>query len=327
MKTRRRIVGALGSLALLLATALFACSGAPSASGIEEPVRLRGATFEEGPLPLAGLTTPIITALEVPSTTIEPGQTARSLVGRASPDAFAIGVRFADLGSGYWVFPTEGPDPQNHGELGWTTVADFPTGLPTGPRTLLVAAIDASGHAGPARELSLCLAPPVPDNGNACDRTKTPPSAVLSLSWDTAADVDLVVITPDGRQVDAKHPRTVAPPPPGPSTGVDAGAAASAGAIDRDSNRSCVIDNVRREDLVFPVRPAAGSSYLVYASLFDACRTSVVHFELALYEATPDETDPKLQRLVRSIDKHGVLLPLEASGGATLGTFVTEVSF
>lgn len=326
MVRSRALLALLVVLPLLLAGALFACSGEPTVSGVEEPVRLRSATFKEGSLPPSTLASPIVTSLEVPSTTIQPGQTAKTLVGRASPDAFAIGVRFADLGSGYWVFPADGPDPQNNGELGWQTVADFASDLPAGLHSLLVVAIDGAGQAGPVRELPLCIAGPVPDNGNSCDRTKNPPPAVISLSWDTKADVDLVVITPDGRQVDAKHPRTVAPPPPGPSTGVDAGTA-SAGSIDRDSNGNCVTDNVRRENLVFPERPPPGSSYLVYASLFSACGTQVVHFELSLYEATADESDPKLQHLVQSITKRGVMLPVEASGGATLGTFVTEVSF
>ena len=209
-----------------------------------------------------------------------------------------------------------------HAELSVTPAANIFEGL----HTLRVVAIDGAGAAGPVRDLALCVTPPVPDNLNACDPKSNPPAAVLSLSWDTAVDLDLVVVAPDGRIVDAKHPRTVAPPPPGPSTGGDAGALASAGVFDRDSNGGCVIDGVQREDLVFQTRPAPGS-YLVYASLFDACGKSSVHFRFSLYEATAAAADPKLQQLAESITKQGVLLPIEASGGARLGTFVTEVTF
>jgi len=320
------VVLAIGALAASLALSLFACSGEPGQTGLGEPLRLRGGTFKSGDLPASTATGPLVTSFETASTVVRPGQTEKGLLGRARPDAVAVALRFADLGSGYWVFPVDGPDPQNNGELVWQTVADFGADVMPGLHTLRVVAIDGAGAAGPVRDLVLCVTPPVPDNLNACDPKAKPPAAVLSLSWDTAVDLDLVIVAPDGRIVDAKHPRTVAPPPPGPSTGGDAGALASAGVFDRDSNGGCVIDGVQREDLVFQTRPAPGS-YLVYASLFDACGKSAVHFRFSLYESTAAATDPKLQQLAESITKQGVLLPIEASGGARLGTFVTEVSF
>jgi hypothetical protein len=320
------VVLAIGAFVASLALSLFACSGEPSETGLGEPLRLRSATFKSGDLPASTAMYPLVTSFETASTVVRPGQTEKGLLGRASPDAAAIAIRFADLGSGYWVFPADGPDPQNNGELIWQTVADFGVGVPPGLHTLRVVAVDGAGVAGPARDLAVCVTPPVPDNLNACDPKTNPPAAVLSLSWDTAVDLDLVIVAPDGRIVDAKHPRTVAPPPPGPSTGVDAGAVANAGVFDRDSNGGCVIDGVQREDLVFQTRPAPGS-YLVYASLFDACGKGAVHFRFSLFEATAAAADPKLQELAESITKQGVLLPIEASGGARLGTFVTEVTF
>jgi len=322
------IVLAIGALVASLALSLFACSGEPSETGLGEPLRLRAAAFKAGDLPASAAMYPSVTSFETASTVVRPGQTEKGLLGRASPDAVAIAIRFTDVGSGYWVFPVDGPDPQNNGELIWQTVADFGVDVAPGLHALRVVAVDGAGVAGPARDLSVCVTPPVPDNLNACDPRTKPPAAVLSLSWDTAVDLDLVIVAPDGRIVDAKHPRTVAPPPPGPSTGgADAGANANAnaGVFDRDSNGGCVIDGVQREDLVFQTRPAPGS-YLVYASLFDACGKGAVHFRFSLFESAA-AVDPKLQQLVESITKQGVLLPLEASGGARLGTFVTEVTF
>ena len=319
------VVLAIGALLASFVLSLFACSGEPSETGLGEPLRLRSATFKSGDLPAPLAMFPRVTSFETASTVVRPGQTEKGLLGRASPDAVAVAIRFADVGSGYWVFPVDGPDPQNNGELNWQTVADFGVDVAPGLHALRVVAIDGAGIAGPVRELAICVTPPIPDNLNACDPRTNPPAAVLSLAWDTPVDLDLVIVTPDGRIVDAKHPRTVAPPPPGPSTGVDAGAVASAGVFDRDSNGGCLIDGLQREDLVFQTRPAPGS-YLVYASLFDACGRGAVHFRFSLFE--PEATaDPKVQRLVESVTKQGVLLPIEASGGARLGTFVTEVSF
>ncbi|MDB4938050.1 MAG: hypothetical protein JWP87_5022 [Labilithrix sp.] len=328
----RRLAPIAALLAAFVAM-LFACSGEPSETGLAEPIRLRNASFKTGDLPgdppvaaTAAGAAPLITSFETASTVVRPGQTEKGLLGRASPDAVAVGLRFADVGSGYWVLPVDAPDPQNNGELGWQAVADFGANVAPGIHALRVVAIDGAGHAGTQRELSVCITPNIPDNLNACDPKSIPPAAVLSLAWDTPVDLDLVVVTPDGRIVDAKHPRTIAPPSPGPSTGAaDAGATANAGTFDRDSNGGCVIDGAQRENLVFQARPAPGS-YLVYASLFDACGRAPVHFRFSLYE--PQATaDPKIQQLVESITKKGVLLGIEASGGSRLGTFVTEVTF
>lgn len=324
-------VGALLWWAWCAAIALlYACSGVRVETGIAEPLRVRNATFQAGelpgepPSPNAG-TRPLVTSLETASTIVRRGQTEKSILGRTSPEAVAVGVRFADLGSGWWVLPVDAPDPATNGELGWQINADFGADIPPGFHPIRVVAIDASGHGGAQRDLLVCVAPSVPDNGNSCDAAKVPPAAIISLAWDVPVDLDLVVVTPDGRMVDAKHPRTVAPPPPGPSTGVDAGATDTGGAIDRDSNGACVIDGNNRESLVFQKLPPAGS-YLVYASLFDACDHGPVHFRLSVFEPEVSE-DKKTQRLVETITKSGTLLPVDAHGGARIGTFVTEISF
>jgi len=312
---------------LTLAAALLACgSGTKSETGLGEPLRVRNGTFREGALP--GLppvppgapdVPPVVTSFESASTTVRLGQADKALLGRASPDAVAVALRFADLGSGYWVLPVDAPDPGNNGELVWQASTDFGGDLPPGLHPLRVVAIDASGRAGAQRELTVCVTPRAPDNLNACDATLRPPAAVLSLAWDTPADVDLVVVAPDGSILDAKRPRSA----PRGDAGVDP---SLVGTIDRDSNRGCVIDGVQRENLVFPARPPPGS-YLVYASLFDACGAAPVHFRFSLFEPEAVDDAGKTFRVVESVTKSGVLTAVDASGGARIGTFVTEVTF
>ena len=309
---------------LVLLAVLVACSGISANTGIDQPIRVRNATFKNGGFP-AGGPTPTVTSLQTTSTVIRPGELEKTISGRVSPDAYAVGMRLDDVGTGYWVFPAGAPDSQNNNELDWSSTSDFGIDVPTGLHTLDVVAIDGAGNAGPLQTLSLCFAPPIPDNLNACDPTVAPPASIFSMSWDTPADLDLVVVTPDGRIVSAKHPRTVAPPPPGPGA-QDSGVTANTGVFDHDSNANCVIDGFQREDLVFQQRPDPGS-YLVYASLFDACGQANVHFKFSLFEAEVSPTDPKVQQLTESITKEGFMLPIEASGGATLGTFVTEVPY
>jgi len=83
-----------------------------------------------------------------------------------------------------------------------------PSGAAHRDRTLLLAAIDEQGNAGEETRLDTCITRPIPDNLNACDPTIAPPFAVLSLAWDADVDLDLVVVAPDGRVIDPKHPTT-----------------------------------------------------------------------------------------------------------------------
>jgi hypothetical protein len=317
VKAARALVFVLGA-----ALAHVACSGERAPLGITEPVRLKGAFFKSGDLPGTppiaqdggAAISPTVTSFDTASTIVQLGQTGKAIDGRTSVDAVAVGVRLTDLGTGYWVLPVDGPDPQSNGELTWQAQCDFGIDLPAGLHPLRVVAIDTNGHGGTQRELQICVTPAVPDNLNACDPSIAPPAEVISLSWDTLVDLDLVVVTPDGRTVDAKHPLTVLG---------DAGTAA-VGAIDRDSNGACVIDGKNREDLVFQKRPSG--SYLVYANLFDACGLDVVHFRLSLFEAQL-QPDGKTQHLVETITKNGTLVAVEANGGTANGTFVAEIPF
>lgn len=287
------------SVALLLVL-LASCGGERSPSGLGEPIRVRNGVFKDGPIPASADPSPSITAVEMSSTVLRPGQGEKGITGRASPNAVAVAVGIGGLGSGYWLIPVEGPDPLNNGELGFQAAAEIARDVPPGRRDLVFSAIDASGHAGPLRSLPVCVPSIVPDNLNACDATIPPPAMVFSLAWDTQVDLDLVVVAPDGHVVDAKHPQL-----------------ATAGAFDRDSNATCANDAIRRENLVFQEAPPRGS-YLVYANLFDACGRAPVHFTFTLHERGPTG-------LVQSLTQDGVLTAIDANGGAALGTFVVEL--
>jgi hypothetical protein len=304
------------------ASCALSCGGEPSPSGLSEPVRVRNAVFKSGELPGSppGATlAPTVTAIESPASIIAPGQVGKNLTGRATPEAASVAVRFTDLGSGYWVLPVDGIDPLQNGEATWQLSADFAREIAPGPHPLRFVAIDQAGHAGTQREFVVCATSPIPDNLNACDRTLAPPAVVVSLAWDTNADVDLVVVTPGGKIIDAKHPSTAA----AVDGKVPAEELAKGGVIERDSNGGCAIDGQRRESLVFQGEPALGR-YLIYANLFDACTQPSAHFTLTVNkrEKAADGTF----RLVETQRRAGVLTSIDANGGAKLGLFVLEAS-
>jgi len=308
------------ALAAALFTTVAACSGEKSESGLGEPLRVRNGVFKEGPLPGSAPQTPpgpgvTVTAIETASTVLRPGQGEKTLGGRASPGAVAVAVAVAGLGRGYWLLPVDGPDPLNNNELGWQALVEIGRDVSPGPKELRIVAIDANGNAGTQRALPVCVPRLLPDNLNACDPTIAPPAAVVSLTWDAPADVDLVVVAPDGRVIDAKHPRWAAADP-------DAGTVPPT--IDRDSNATCALDLVQQENLVFSEPPGPGS-YLVFVNLFDACSLSAVHFRVSV-AARQARPDGHLE-LVETESTGGTLTVNLANGGAKLGTYVTEVAF
>lgn len=314
----KRFVQHVLSLSVWGVTVLpVACGGVDDASALGEPLVLRSpaASFKPGPLPglppgseAAGL--PTVTFVEVHTPIFFPQIGERTLPGRASPGTVAVAVRFADHGSGYWTLPVGSPDATNNHEMTW----EFGIGidhLPSGFHTLLFVAIDADGQAGVQRSLQICLASPLPDNLNSCEPSIDPPSAVLSLSWDTGADLDLEVFTPSGEEVKSRSPVI--------------GGSKDNGYIDRDAHQGCNPAGVRRESLIWPNRPAPGM-YLVYVNMFDACDEASANFKVSLHLAQ-SQGDGTHRLVETQWVQQGTLLPLLANGGAAKGLYVGTFTF
>lgn len=205
----------------ITALCVAGCSGDPQRVGVTEPFTVRNGAFKEGALPGAppsdaGAVEPAITALESAGALVSTAQAGKVYLGRATAQTWSVGVRLDDAGTGWWSVPVGGADPSFGGELTWQFTADFGGDITPGLHRLRFVAIDGAGHAGSQRDLRVCVLPPVPDNLHACDPTIAPPAAVVSLSWDTDADLDLIVVTPDGKVVDARHPTTAALAQPAP---------------------------------------------------------------------------------------------------------------
>ncbi len=312
---------------------LAACSSESTPSGLAEPLRARygltqNAQFRPGSLPgsepltseqtLSGVAPSAPTTdLSVGAAVVTEGATGFSASGVTSGEAVAVGIRLLDLGSGYWVLPVSGEDPTLPGSYTWGATLDFGANIPPGFHPLGVVALDASGHGGTQVSTKVCIESDIPDNLRACSPTSAPPSTVLSLAWDTPVDLDLRVVTPSGKIVDPKHPSTADAvngkyDPTAPNTGV----------FDRDALLGCVNNGDRRENLVWQDAPVPGR-YVVYASLYDACGQSAVHFTLSLNQSTPlaDGGTPVLDQVY---ERSGELLATDADAGVSLGLFVTE---
>jgi hypothetical protein len=308
-------------LSWLMIPVVAACSGEPVSAGVEEPIQVTGAQFREGRLPgtlsdgseAEASVKPSVTSVELANRIAPQGYAGKAIRGRTSTDAVSVAMRLADAGSGYWIFNVGAPDPAFEGEYEWAAAFDIAPHAKPGLHDLLIAAIDPQGNAGTQSVVSLCITSEVPDNLNACDPTIAPPHTVVSLSWDAPVDLDLRVLTPSGKLVDAKRPTTA-----GVADG-GAAAASAAGQFDRDSNAGCVVDGLHRENLVFQRGPEPGT-YYVYASLYDACHQAAVRFNWSLHQAIPG-VEPDTARLEQVYERGGVLLAPDAHGGSKVGFY------
>jgi hypothetical protein len=314
------------------ALALASCGGeqVSQTTALQEPIRVESGQFIGGALP--GLAeppasedagpsaTPFVSDIQVLTNTLAPGFQGLDFQGHASPTAQTIDVRFADLGTGYWVVPVGAPDPSANDFLTWQFTADFGHDIPPGQHTLLFAAVDANGASGTQASHSFCVDTPVPDNFNACAPKNAPPAAVLSLSWNTAVDLDLLVLVPSGVTVGGKTATTA---PAG--TAVKAASGGSYGVLDHDSNRNCAIDGIQREDIVWQKTPAAGT-YAVWADLFAACGKSAVNFTVTLWLPEAD-ADGGTHLVAQPPLATGEMTAAQANGGAGPGLYVGSFRF
>jgi hypothetical protein len=261
---------------------------------VTEPLIVEGGQFFPGDLPVsdAGPSGVLVNNLDG---IVRAGQAAVSVTGDTGPGSFSVLMRFADLGTGYWSVPVGVPDLLMPGSLTWAATFDFGWNIPVGTHNLLFAAMDMQGRAGPAVVNPLMV------------ETYTPKGPlVISLAWDSAADLDLHVHTPDGFDLNPKFP----------STDPDAGSkpGPQAGMIDRDSNANCVQDNFRQEDAVWQNLPVSGA-YLIYVDMFSACGAASADFKVTVsQQGKAPHTVP------------GRLLASDADGASGPGLFVLQLN-
>jgi hypothetical protein len=321
---------ALASLAIgaAIAAGLVGCStGEGPETGIGEPIQVSGGQFVPGPMPGypppdggvlvdfdSGI--PTILNIQAASSFATPGLAAKSFSGDVVGGAVAVGVRLADMGTGYWVVPVGAPDTTMPGAYGYSLSAAFDLGDPPGLHTLQFVGIAQQGNGGPEADLAVCIQSRVPDNGHACNPAIAPPHAVFTLQWDTNFDLDLHVIAPSGLDFNPKNPL---------GEPLEAGVSrvpADAPFIDRDSMRNCVADGLRQEDLVFPDSLPSGR-YHIYVDPFANCGQNQVHFKFTAYKSSG--TCPNCNLGVVSGPLGGELLASQVTAGTAPATFIEDI--
>ncbi len=211
------------------------CSGVEADSGTREPLRVRNAQFIAGELPTGS--GPAVLTIDSQNNLLVQGQAGKRLGGDAGAGATSVALRLTEVGRGYWVRPVGSPDPQTPGALAWEAVCDFARDLRPGKYQLEFSAGDADGNFGPANSIPLLVQSLVPAVAN-----------VVSLEWDSDADLDLRVVGPDGKSL----------------------------SLDRDAGAACNRDGLRLEDAAF--EPVHAGIYQVWVDMNAACGAPVADF-------------------------------------------------
>lgn len=317
-------------LAVVAALVAFACEGQPYDIGTSLPIQVRerttprAATFHADALPdvAAEDGLPVVTKLETISGIARLGQTGKVFLGRVTPNGYSIGIGIPALFEGYWTAPLGTPDPTANNELTYELTTDFGRNIPPGVYDVVLVAFDEHGNAGPRAAITICIVPDVPDNESTCNPTVPPPDTIISLDWDTNADLDLVVITPSGKVVNAKRP-TTAVGEGGPITNPVLNDPRT-GRMTRDSNAACHIDGARLESLVFEGEPEEGE-YTIFVSFFNTCTQSNVRFHTRLFRSRLNDDGVTYSTDVQELGG-GQLTAISANRGITNGTYITTIT-
>ena len=257
-------------LAALSAALLAACDGASSDPGLDALLRVEGAQFVAGSPPGSG-SGPEVVSVDLSSNQIHAGQIGKPLSAALDPaaTAAAIGLQ-GDLG--YWIVPAGLPEVQAPELPTFHVDLSFASDLGDGEYTLDVRASDAEGRFGPPQLLPLSASgAPVPTG-----------ALVISLRWDTEADLDLHVVDPAGVEIYKRNINSYEAPPPGQAP--DPTAWQEGALLDLDSNAQCVIDGRRRENVIWKDAAPPGP-YLVRVDTFSLCEEAFANWTVEVRRA------------------------------------------
>lgn len=303
----RAITAALG-----LVLTVVACASETYDVGLDQPILVQRAELKHGNLRTGPEDRASVTSLQLNFGVMRAGAPNLTLSGRATHDAYSVAIRLEELGSGYWVKPVGAADPTVPDELTFDFTFQAATEIEPGKHTFVAVAFDAQGRPGPAYTIPVCVTSDLPDNRNVCDATRAPPPAIVSLTWNTDADLDLILEGPGGARYDRSHR-------------AERAGDTELWGLDLDGSTGCLLDGRRRENFVFNELPEEGSTFLAYASFFDACGRAAVRFELTVYRARREAGGT--YRLVADPGVRGEFVRAQQSGGAGTPLYLRAIEF
>jgi hypothetical protein len=230
-----------------------ACSGADPSSGQQAYFTVQGAQYIPGPIDItAHDPAPTVSAPSAATLELFPGVANKKMSGSAGPNSTAVLVGLqGDVG--HWVVPVQDPDVNTVGRYTFSFSASFSPLTPAGDGGVLSVVFRATtrdGKIGPALALPMTM-----------DTPQIQGALVISLAWDTEADLDAGV-----NEIWSRKPSGL----PLGTVGATVDAGLQSGYLDFDSNSMCVIDGRRAENVILPSTPPSGR-YVVRVDTFSLC--------------------------------------------------------
>jgi hypothetical protein len=248
---------------------VVACDdGVKSDTGLSAWMRVDGAQFHAGMMEEGD--GPAVASVDLVTNAAHAGEIGKSCKGALAPGATSAALML-DGDRGYWILPAGVPDVASPTFPSFHASLSFSRDIPGGRYTLLVRAAGESGRFGPANA----------DNSLTITALGIPPGElVVTLTWDTEADLDLHVVDPNGIEIFNRNINSWQKPPPGQ----DAGDPNSGGILDFDSNANCVIDGLRQENVLWRETPPAGH-YIARVDTFSLCSEVSAHWRVRAFRS------------------------------------------
>jgi hypothetical protein len=247
---------------------MLGCDGGNSVdadNGLEALLRVKGGQYYSGALDkVSSADAPAVIDIINSQAVVTPGLHNKPVSGRLAPGTTAVALGLAS-DTGYWILPADVPDSDSPSQPTFHATLSFSPTLPARPYDLLVRAVAPPDLMGPAAHSALDARAVLPPTG----------SLVISLWWDTLADLDLHVVDPWGTEIWAGNINSFDRYATTPTT--DAGAWNEGGILDFDSNAGCVLDGRCGENVVYTAAPPWGT-YVVRVDTFSLCGNSAARW-------------------------------------------------
>lgn len=275
-------------LVCLAALLLAGCSEYPGL-GLSARMRVAGAEYRTEPLPAAA-TGPEVLALALTTSTAVPGEQDKPFSGALAPESTAVVIGLSG-DEGHWLLPAGAPRVEEPDLPAFDVRLSFSPDILPGEYILFVRAAGPGGGFGPEASVPLSVEAPPPPDG----------ALVVSLFWDTEADLDLHVVDPNGVEIWKRNINSWEPPPPGEP--VDPNAWKTGAVLDFDSNAQCVIDSRRRENVIWKESAPPGK-YSVRVDAFSLCGQLAARWAVEVYRS--GERTSAAQGLSTEVDAQGL---------------------
>jgi len=283
-----RVAPGLGIVAL---ASLGACSGTSPSSGQGAWMHVEGAQYYAGTIDVSPQADePAVHSLSTQNGVLYPGVIDKSITGTVGPGSSAVILGLVG-DAGYWVIPVSTFDQYTPGDFTFSCKASFSAQTQTadgGGLTLAVRATNLKGEMGPA------LLQPV-----VMEAVRPAGDLVISLDWDTQADLDLHVQLPSAdagvNEIWSRKPSGL----PIGTIGATFDEGTAAGYLDRDSNSQCAIDGNRVENVIFPGTAPSGH-YVVRVDTFSLCGEATARWRVRVFKQ--DGSAPVLEAFGQSTD-------------------------